>query len=129
MLEPVTQLKEYDNIILGGSIYIGKIQKKLSSFIDKNLPLLLEKRIGLFICAAEKDETLVGKELESAFTHVLFDHAIVKETFGFELDMNKLGFFEKFIMSKVKGVKTSIHELSEPKIDVFAKNIIKANRL
>ncbi|WP_312884215.1 flavodoxin domain-containing protein [Clostridium psychrophilum] len=129
MLKPALQLEEYDNIILGGSIYIGKIQKKLSSFIGENLPLLLEKRIGLFICAAEKDETLVGNELKSAFTQVIFDHAIVKEVFGFELDMDKLGFFEKFIMSKVKGVKTSIHELSEPKIDIFAKNIIKANRL
>ncbi len=128
MLEPASRLEEYDNIILGGSIYIGKIQKKLSNFITNNLPLLLEKRIGLFICAGEKDEALLGKELTLAFPPLLFDHAIVKDVFGFEIDMEKLNFLEKFVMSKVKGVKTSIYELSELKIYAFAENIVRANR-
>ena len=123
MLKPVTALKEYDNIILGGSIYVGKIQKKLSSLINTNLPLLLEKRIGLFLCAAEKDEALKEKEFKLAFPPTLFDQAIAKEVFGFELDMNKLSFFEKLIMSKVKGLKTSIYELSEEKIHAFAKSM------
>ncbi|MCB2295221.1 flavodoxin domain-containing protein [Clostridium algoriphilum] len=129
MLEPATQLEEYDIIILGGSIYMGKIQKKLSTFILINLPLLLKKQIGLFICAGEKDKALVSKELIFAFPATLFDHAIVKEVFGFELDMNKLNFFEKFVINKLKGVKTSIHELSETKIDAFAKNINKVSHL
>jgi len=126
-LKPAGELEGYDNVIIGGSIYIGKIQKKLSNFIDTNLPLLLEKKIGLFICAGEKDEVLKEKELVSSFPPSLFKHAIVKEVFGFEIDMDKLNFFEKFIMSKVKGVKTSVHELSEEKIHTFSDNINKAN--
>ena len=127
MLEPVTALQEYDNIILGGSIYIGKIQKKLSSFVNTNLSLLLEKRIGLFICAAEEDEALKEKELMVAFPTTLFDHAIAKEVFGYQLDMDKLNFFEKLIMSKVKGLKTSIHKISEEKICNFAENMVGVN--
>lgn len=123
MVEPFTSVEGYDNIILGGSIYIGKIQKKLTSFINTNLPLLLEKKIGLFICAAEKDEVLKEKELITAFPPAIFDHAIAKEVFGFELDMDKLNFFEKLIMSKVKGLKTSIYELSEEKIYEFAESM------
>ena len=125
MLEPATNLEKYDNIILGGSIYIGKVQKKLSAFVTANLPTLLEKRIGLFICAGEKDESLKEKELISAFPPVIFEHAIIKEVFGFEIDIIKLNFFEKLVMSKVKGVKTSVHELSEEKIYAFAEKIIK----
>lgn len=127
MLEPITELEEYDNIILGGSIYIGKVQKKLSSFMNINLPLLLEKRIGLFICAAQEDEYLKDKELITAFPHAIFDHAIAKEVFGYELDMDKLNFFEKLVMSKVKGLKTSIHKLSEEKIYGFAEKIVRVN--
>ena len=41
------------------------------------------------------------------------------------LDINKLNFFEKFIMSKVKGVKTSVYELSEEKIYAFAEKLKK----
>ena len=43
--------------------------------------------------------------------------------------MNKLNFFEKFIMSKAKGVKTSILELSEQKIYTFAQGILCINRV
>jgi len=125
MFEPSTDLEKYDNIILGGSMYIGRVQKKLSAFVTSNLPTLLKKRIGLFICAGEKDESLKEKELISAFPPVLFEHAIVKDVFGFEIDITKLNFFEKLVMSKVKGVKTSVHELSEEKISAFAEKIIK----
>ncbi|MBU3112473.1 flavodoxin domain-containing protein [Clostridium lacusfryxellense] len=125
MLFPPTNLDKYDNIILGGSIYIGKVQKKLIDFITESLSTLLEKRIGLFLCAGEKDETLKTKELISAFPPVLFEHALVKDIFGFEIDINKLNFFEKFIMSKVKGVKTSVYELSEEKIYAFAERLKK----
>lgn len=123
MLEPGTEVEEYDNIILGGSIYIGNIQKKLSSFVNTNLPLLLKKRIGLFLCAAEEDETLKEKEFRIAFPPTLFDHARAKEVFGFELDMEKLNFLEKLAMSKIKGFKTSMFKLSEEKIDGFAEKM------
>jgi len=79
----------------------------------------------LFICAAEKDESLNEKELIAAFPPILFDHAIAKEVFGFELDMDKLSFLEKLVMSKVKGLKTSIHELSEEKVYSFAENMVE----
>lgn len=125
MLEPVTAVEEYDNIILGGSIYIGKIQKKLSTFVNTNLPLLLEKKIGLFICAGEEDEALKEKEFIIAFPPTLFDHAIAKEVFGFEFDMAKLNFLEKLAMSKVKGFKTSTYKLSEEKIYSFAENMVR----
>jgi len=120
---PAQDLDQYDTIILGGSIYIGKVQKKLTAFIASNLSTLLKKRIGLFLCAGEKDETLKEKELTSAFPPVLFEHAIVKDVLGFKLDMDKLNFLEKFIMSKVKGSKTSVYELSEEKICAFAVKI------
>lgn len=129
MLEPSTNLEKYDNIILGGSIYMGRVQKKLSAFVTQSLSTLLEKQIGLFICAGEKDEALKEKELIVAFPPVIFEHAIVKEVFGFEIDINKLNFFEKFIMSKVKGVTTSVYELSEEKINAFAEKIVGANHL
>ena len=127
MQEPVTSIEDYDTIILGGSIYIGKIQKKLSSFVNINLPLLIERKTGLFICAGEEDEVLKEKEFVLAFPPALFDHAIGKEVFGFEFDMNKLSFFEKLIMGKVKGIKTSINKLSEEKIYAFAEIMVRDN--
>jgi menaquinone-dependent protoporphyrinogen oxidase len=35
-------LVEYENVIIGGSVYIGKIQKEVADFINQNLKELIE---------------------------------------------------------------------------------------
>lgn len=120
MKEDVPILDEYDTIIFGGSIYVGKIQKQLSKYIAKNLPLLLKKRIGLFICAGEKEEVRV-KELETSFPNMLFTHAVCKEIFGYEIHYEKLNFIEKKMAGAILGHKQSYSNLSETKIENFAK--------
>lgn len=126
MKESISALDEYDNVILGGSIYIGKIQKKLTEYMEKNLQVLLKKRVGLFICAGETNEELAAKELEGAFPAELYKHALSREDFGFEINYEKLNFFEKFIMKKVKGVKENYFELKEETIEKFAKDLSTA---
>ncbi len=64
--EKAPALKEFDNVILGGSIYIGKIQKALTKYITANLAVLLQKKVGLFILAGEPDP-LRTRELENSF--------------------------------------------------------------
>lgn len=118
--EKVPSLQNYDTIILGGSIYIGKIQKKLTNYINNNLSTLLQKRIGLFICAGEP-EPVRSKELATAFPPELFNQALAKEVFGYEFDMEKINFLDKFIMRKVKGVTQSHFALSAENIDNFAR--------
>ncbi|MHB9142378.1 MAG: flavodoxin domain-containing protein [Paludibacter sp.] len=120
--EKVPSLDDFDNVILGGSIYIGKIQKTLTNYIKSNLPFLLHKRIGLFICAGES-EPVRTKELAEAFPAELFNHAAAKEVFGHELCYEKLNVLDKLIMRSIKGVTKSSSDLSEQKIENFAKTI------
>ncbi len=120
--EKAPDLKEFDNVILGGSIYIGKIQKTLTRYINANLPVLLQKNIGLFICAGEP-EPVRTRELEDSFPPELFNHAKAKEVFGHEFNYEKLNFLDKFIMRTVKKVTTSSSDLSEEKIENFANAI------
>ena len=118
--EKAPSLDSFDNIILGGSIYVGKIQKALTKYIDANLPALLGKRVGLFICAAQP-EPVSTKELEDNFPVELFNRAVVKEVFGHEYRLDKVGFINKIILRKVAGVTESASALSEDKITSFAK--------
>lgn len=127
MKEDILSLDEYDNVILGGSIYVGKIQKKLTEYMKKNSELLLNKRVGLFLCCGETNEELAVKQMESAFPAELYKKAICKDSFGSEIYYEKLNFFEKFIMKKVKGVKESYSELKEDSIDNFAK-VMSSNK-
>ena len=40
----------YDEVIIGGSIYAGRIQMEVTEFCSKNLDVLKSKNLGLFIC-------------------------------------------------------------------------------
>ncbi len=112
----------FDNIILGGSIYVGKIQKALTKYIDANLRTLLSKKVGLFICAAQP-EPVCTKELEDNFPVELYEHAVVKEVFGHEYRLEKVSFIHKMILRKVAGVTESASALSEEKIGNFAETM------
>lgn len=121
--EKAPTLDQYDQVILGGSIYMGKIQSILSDYIRATLPLLLSKRIGLFICAGHPEEHLRVKELQEVFPAEIFNHAVAKEVFGHEYQLERLNTLHKFVMTKVIGITESRSEISEEVIERFAKRL------
>lgn len=123
MKESLPSLEAYDTVILAGSIYMGQIQKQLTNYINTNLSALMQKRIGLFICAASPEQEARVKELETSFPIELYSRAICKDVFGYELNFAKLNFFEKLIMRMVTGSKESSSYLDQGKIAAFAKVI------
>lgn len=123
MKEEVPPLEEYDNVILGGSIYMGKIEKELSGYIKGNLSKLVVKRIGLFICGALKDTKKLAKELDETFPEELVNIASAKGVFGYEFNFEKLSFWEKKLTSAIMGIKSSVSNLSKEAICDFANAI------
>ncbi|HYF83380.1 MAG TPA: flavodoxin domain-containing protein [Clostridia bacterium] len=124
MKDKVPELKEYDTVILGGSIYVGKIQKQMHKYMLKHAEELKTKRLGLFICAGEQDSVIIEKELKASFPEELFSHAVIMETFGGELHIDKISFIEKHVIRIVKGITQDYSRLSKDKIDKYAKNIL-----
>lgn len=124
MKDKVPELKEYDTVVLGGSIYIGKIQKQMYNYMLKHAEELKTKRLGLFICAGEQDPAIIEKELKDSFPEELFSRAVVKEVFGGELHIDKISFIEKHMIRIVKGATQGYSNLSEDKIGKFAKDIL-----
>lgn len=116
-------LIEYDNVILGGSIYMGRIQKQMKVFVEENLSLLIQKRICVYICAAQKDEML-EKELTDAFPEALLSKTLFKGGVGEAIDFNKLNFLNKMITKKVMGTNKSYVNIDEKKIDEMVKAIL-----
>ena len=123
--EQVPSLQPYDNVVLGGSIYIGMIQKELKNYINNNLSTLLQKRVGLFICGASPDASALVKEIETSYPAELFKHAVCKEVFGHEINFPKLKFFDKLVLRMVQGNNNSSSNISEEKITKFAKELVQ----
>jgi menaquinone-dependent protoporphyrinogen oxidase len=119
----IPPLSDYDTVIIGGSIYAGKIQKKLTEYISKNLYELLNKKVGLFICAAHIDDEIRQKELVDSFPPELFKVAVAKEIFGYQIVKERLNFIEKVLVKKIMGITENTNKLSFETIDKFTKQI------
>lgn len=109
------ELNGYDKVIIGGSIYAGRIQKEVSEFCTKNISVLKGKKIGLFICCMIEKNTEM--QLSSNFPQELLRIASVKESLGFEFDYKKLGFLEK-TMTKMISKMAPKDDQSLPELDL-----------
>lgn len=115
-------INKYENIIIGGSIHAGMINKKIKSFISKNERILLNKKLGLFLCCMyEGDKAL--EQFENAFPKTIRDKASAHGLFGGEFDFDKMNFIEKTIVKKVANVEQSVSKINYSNIKAFAEKI------
>lgn len=116
-------ISQYDKVIIGGSIYIGRIQKEVTTFCSKNLEKLKERKIGLFICAGMKEEDQINKKISEVFPSELIDIAVVKKHLGGEYIFDKMNFFERFIVKKIAKVSSNQSNILNDNIHKFAKTM------
>ncbi|UMZ74448.1 flavodoxin domain-containing protein [Natranaerofaba carboxydovora] len=110
-------LIEFDCIILGGSIYAGRIQKEIKELIQQSGYLIKEKPLGLFVCCGFQDKAM--EQMKEAFGE-LYDSARVKEYFGAMFNTEKMNFAEKLIVKVVsRSDKAKPPGIIEENIDEF----------
>jgi menaquinone-dependent protoporphyrinogen oxidase len=112
---------EYDNVIIGGSIYAGKIQGIVKNFCEGNLKTLLSKKVGLFICCGFEGEK-AEKQLVESFPATLQAKAMAKGFFGSEMSLERMGFLDRMIVRKVAKITESYSRILEDNILEFAKH-------
>ena len=120
--ENVPDINLFDNIIIGGSIYMGKIQKRVNEFCIKNNSTLTNKKLGFFICCmSEKD--IAEKQIKASFPEELLSKAIAIEHFGGEFIFEKMNFLERFIIKKISKTSNDKSTILEENINKFAQLI------
>lgn len=115
-------MEKFDWIIIGGSIYAGRIQKEVKKFCQKNLNLLRQKRIGLFICCMY-DGQKAEEQFNEAFPEELRQAARARAIFGGELSFEKMNFLEKLVIKKFIGVKESVSRFRPEEMVEFASKL------
>lgn len=113
----------FDKIILGGSIHMGKIQKRMRVFCETNLEKLLKKQIALFLCCMEDEKEKVTEQFNNAFPEVLRNHSMKNEILGGEFLLDKMNFLERAMIKKIARVEKSVSKIKEQKIEEFAKAV------
>ena len=114
-------LAPFDTIIIGGSVYVGKIAKKLRAFCENNLSALLTKKIGLFLCCAQTEQA--DAFFTANFPAPLLQHATTRKTFGSEARLEKMGTLDKMLIKAVTKGDFSSFQPAKENLEAFVKEI------
>jgi menaquinone-dependent protoporphyrinogen oxidase len=115
-------VRDYDFVIIGGSIHAGSIQGKIKHFIAKHYEELLTKKMGLFLCCWHDGETAL-EQFDAAFPEELRKMSIANGIFGGEFLVSKMNFIERQIVKKVSGVTEDTSNLDTTAIMTFVMKI------
>lgn len=127
-------LARYEKVVIGGSIYMGRVQKEVSQFCSQNLETLRNKKLGFFLCCMFKDN--LEAQLNTNFPSELLERACAKESFGAEMRFSDMNFGEKLITKLVSktiakndpkapsvDMKSDMSMICEEAIDRFAQQM------
>mgnify|MGYP000143026335 CR=1 FL=1 len=116
-------INKYDLIIVGTPIRMGMIDKKVRKFLISNIQTLKSKKVAYFICCGFNENWKIY--YEQNIPKDLLNSAIIYDTFGGEMDIQKQKGFDKFItkiVSKNVDKSKEIKILNE-NIDRFIKKL------
>ncbi|NMS91424.1 flavodoxin [Clostridioides difficile] len=114
------ELSKFDTIIIGSSIYVGSVSKKIRVLCNDNIELLNKKRVGVFLCCGFSEQA--DKYLKSNFPASLLENVNAIGIFGSEARLEKMNFLDKLIMKSVAKGNYDSFKISQDNIDDFLRN-------
>jgi len=114
-------LKEYDCVVIGSSVYAGQAHKAVKEFMSKNLDKLKDKNLGLFICSLDKDN--IDTYLKDNYPLEIIEKAIIKSHLGGIFDPKKAKSFERMIIKLVSKKADYVNTIEDKEIIEFAKHL------
>jgi menaquinone-dependent protoporphyrinogen oxidase len=115
-------LGKYDLVIIGGSIHAGMVQKKVKQFYANYSNILLNKKVGLFLCCMEIGQK-ANEQFNNAFPEELRQHAFYTGLMGGECLTDKMNFFERTLVKLVVGGPEKYPKLNQNEINTFLKEL------
>jgi menaquinone-dependent protoporphyrinogen oxidase len=109
----------YDAVIIGGPVYMGKMNRPTASYCETYSSHIKDKPLGLFICHMERD-TDMDKQISNVFPKALIEKSSVSKGFGGAYNISKMGFLYKMIIKKATGVEKDKKDIFYNEIDAFA---------
>ena len=110
----------YDAVIIGGPVYMGKMNRPTASYCATYAGHIGDKPLGLFICHMDR-ETDVDQQISNVFPPELVDKSSVSKGFGGAYIVSRMGFLYKMIIKKATGVDSDKRDVLLSEIDEFAK--------
>ena len=123
----VPEVERFDVVVIGGSIYGGKIQREVGSFCDRQAKRLRTGRVGLFICCLYDGEH-AKVQLQTAFPDWLMAHAFATGLFGGELRYRELTLLDRLLVRSVSPVSGDVRRLRPDAVQAMADAVNSVSR-
>lgn len=121
--DPRPDIGRFDTVILGTSIYAGQPLKKMKVFCVENEDMLLQKRLGLFVCGMEPSREGREKEIKAAYADVLREKAVAAAFLGGEFLFESMKFHERLVAGAIAKTRTSVSLIDQDGIDDFVQKL------
>jgi len=115
-------MDQYDSIIIGTPIYMGKINKHIKKLINEQANILSNKKTAIYLCGMGMDDepqvianNFSEKERGQYFIHYL----------GGAYNFERMNFLQKFIIKKLTGESQSKEVVLERKMKALINYINK----
>ncbi len=116
------KISHYDTIIIGASVHVGKIQSSMSRFIEHYYDLLLQKRVGLFLCCMkEGDEAL--RQFEEVFPEELRISSVSSRIVGGEFKVGRMSLWDKLTVKRRFGYLFDTSTINHDYIKEFVREV------
>ncbi|MCL2436166.1 MAG: flavodoxin domain-containing protein [Lentimicrobiaceae bacterium] len=120
---PQPDISAFEMVIIGSSIYMGQASKKVKAFCKENESLLLQKKIGLFVCGMHPNEEEREKELQNAFPEVLLKNSSATHFLGGAYLFEQMNFLERMIIKKIAKTTENVEQVDWEKVEEFVKEL------
>lgn len=107
-------LNRFDAIVVGGSVYMGKLRKAAIRFITKNKEILLKKRVGLFACCYTPGGT--DGFFETLFPEFILKHAVCGTSVGGIMNYERMNVAYRKLFQSLKKIEGFREGFTEPSI-------------
>lgn len=97
------QVADFDVVVIGSHVRVGKIHKRVKQFVSDNEVVLANKKVGLYLCCCFSDAA--DDYFKKNFSETLLARSIANLCFGGEVKMERQRGLDKLI------IKIAIHAI------------------
>lgn len=114
--EKLPDISNYECVVIGSYVRMGMIDKRISSYLQKNKEELFKTKLGLFICSCLADK--ISDAITKNFSEEIMDNALIIDSFGGEIPLDKIKGMDKIIINSIIKISKT-----DPDFKIFEKII------
>jgi menaquinone-dependent protoporphyrinogen oxidase len=115
-------VEPFEIVLIGGSIYGGKIQREVVSFCEKSRERLLARKVAAFLCCLYQGEQ-ANAQLRASFPPWLLAHAFSSALFGGELRLRALRPIDRMLLKGLPRGQGDVSLLRHDEITRLAETV------